>query len=170
MDAIVRQWQAWDALCSEHVRTALARCGFTELLHAPSPALASRPFVSSPTPLVTAIIVYLAIVAYGRLFRKRKEPDSPESAALKLAVKAHNAFLVLLSTYMCLTVVKEAVRNKYTLFGNSYKRSEQDMANVLYVFYISKIYEFFDTVRPPSYPSSAAPSRLRLSARREPVV
>jgi GNS1/SUR4 family len=147
---IWKAWHAWDAVCSEQVRSGLAWCGFTELLQAPSPVLADMPFVSSPTPLVTAIIAYLAVIFGGLAFRGNKQQDGQESALLKGAVRLHNAFLIVLSTYMCATTVKEAVQNNYTLWGNAYNPRQIGMANVIYVFYLSKIYEFFDTVRPPT--------------------
>ena len=46
---------------------------------------------------------------------------------------------------MCCGCILEARKNKYHLWGNEYKQSEVEMAKYIYIFYISKIYEFVDT-------------------------
>ncbi len=38
-----------------------------------------------------------------------------------------------------------AVQGGYSLWGNAYKTSETDMAGMIYIFFVSKIYEFMDT-------------------------
>jgi len=39
----------------------------------------------------------------------------------------------------------EAYRNNYSLWGNGYVASQTNMAHYVWVFYISKMYEFVDT-------------------------
>mmetsp|Transcript_20499 Transcript_20499/g.28300 ORF Transcript_20499/g.28300 Transcript_20499/m.28300 type:complete len:276 (-) Transcript_20499:59-886(-) len=60
----------------------------------------------------------------------------------------HNAFLVLLSGYMTIGILYEAFINKYSFFCNNGTSPEADrpMAFLIWVFYVSKIYEFLDTV------------------------
>jgi len=60
----------------------------------------------------------------------------------------HNIFLVVLSTFMFVGTVYQAVKNGYSLWGNMLNPDETGMAYMLYIFYLSKIYEFNDTVTP----------------------
>ena len=147
MDAIRGAWHTWDANCAGAVRGGLATLGLTELLHEPSSVSAHFPFVRSPTPLVTAILAYLAVVAYGRLIRRPQPPGSKESAAWRMAVQGHNLGLVALSSYMFLRIIYEARKNGYSLWGPAFNVKEVGMARVIYVFYMSKWWEFLDTVR-----------------------
>jgi elongation of very long chain fatty acids protein 4 len=141
-------WQIWDRLCSHGVRNAFARLGFTELLAPPAPAVADLPFITSPTPLVTLTLAYLGITVFSKgLCSGKKLPKAAGMAWFRPFVQVHNAFLVCLSSYMCVTIVREAIRHKYSLFGNEYVPSQTAMARYIYTFYASKMYEFLDTVR-----------------------
>jgi elongation of very long chain fatty acids protein 4 len=58
----------------------------------------------------------------------------------------HNAFLVVLSLYMCLRTIYEAWAEGYSFWGTGLpKATEIGMANVTWLFYTSKFYEFIDT-------------------------
>ena len=70
-----------------------------------------------------------------------------DSIYLRAFVQLHNVFLVGLSLYMCGGIIYEAVANGYTVWGNNFDPSEKRMARMLYIFYVSKMYEFIDTVR-----------------------
>lgn len=72
--------------------------------------------------------------------------------------QVHNAVLIALSAGMAASALYWARRGGYNFWGNAYKPSETEMGLTIYVFYISKFYEFFDTVRPP--PPSPPSSRL----------
>ena len=141
-------WQSWDRVCSQTFRSALARVGFVDLLKPPSPATASLPFVASPTPLVTSVLGYLLVVCLGLLLNgarpQRRKSDGP---ALRAVVQAHNLVLIVLSGYMCFTAINEAVKNGFKLWGNPYSARQTGLSNVVYVFFVSKLYEFLDTVR-----------------------
>lgn len=71
----------------------------------------------------------------------------PAGAALNAAVQAHNLALVLLSSWMSVSACAEAWRLGYRFWGTAYSDAEGGMATVVYVFYVSKLYEFVDTVR-----------------------
>lgn len=60
----------------------------------------------------------------------------------------HNLVLTTLSLYMCVTIAYEAIINNYSMFGNGVDQSDKgySMARILYIFYLSKILEFIDTV------------------------
>ena len=73
----------------------------------------------------------------------------PPHLTLKL-LQVHNLILILLSAGMASSAVYFAVQGGYTLWGNAFKLSERGMALTIYVFYLSKFYEFFDTVGLPA--------------------
>jgi elongation of very long chain fatty acids protein 4 len=132
-------WALWDDICSRSVFGALAWFGFDGRQ---ASATKDLPFVSSPTPLVTCILGYLAIVGAGLLFDGKTKRDTP---AIRAFVQWHNLFLIGLSAYMCTTAVVEAVRNGFWLWGNDYDASQTGLATIVHVFFLSKIYEFVDT-------------------------
>ncbi len=72
----------------------------------------------------------------------------PAGLALRTAVQAHNLALVLLSSWMSVSACVQAWRLGYRFWGTAYRDAESGMATVVYVFYVSKLYEFVDTVRP----------------------
>jgi elongation of very long chain fatty acids protein 4 len=132
-------WALWDDFCSRTVFGTLSRLGFDA---APATATKDLLFVSSPTPLVTCVLGYMAIVV-GGLFLNRTKRDTP---GLRAFVQAHNVFLVILSAYMSTTAVVEAVKNGFWLWGNDYDPSQTGLATIVHVFFLSKIYEFVDTM------------------------
>lgn len=141
-------WQKYDAAVSSTVFDGLERVGFGEIKGAASP-LQTLPFVSSPTPLVTFISAYIIIVLLGLKFRRPASADHQDPLWLKAVIQIHNLNLIVLSTYMASAAVYRAISNKYTFWGTGYNPSEKDMANVIYIFFLSKLYEVVDTVRPP---------------------
>lgn len=48
---------------------------------------------------------------------------------------------------MSASAVYCAVSYGYWLWGNAYQPSQSGLAHTVWVFYMSKFYEFFDTVR-----------------------
>ena len=59
----------------------------------------------------------------------------------------HNLILIALSAGMAGSAVYWAVQGRYNFWGNAFKPSETEMALTIYIFFMSKFYEFFDTVR-----------------------
>jgi len=90
--------------------------------------------------LTTAYLLGLYVVV--QIMKKRKEPFK-----LKAFATIHNINLTVLSLYMTIEVLRQALKNNYSLFGNAVDRSEKgyEMARILYIFYLSKILEFIDT-------------------------
>eukprot|EP00243_Klebsormidium_subtile_P002537 TRINITY_DN15084_c0_g1_i1.p1 TRINITY_DN15084_c0_g1~~TRINITY_DN15084_c0_g1_i1.p1 ORF type:complete len:301 (+),score=25.55 TRINITY_DN15084_c0_g1_i1:146-1048(+) len=135
---------ALDGVISPRVFALLARCGIQPVL---SPATAALPFVASPTPVVLCCTVYLAVVALGVLAIRSSNaaPLARDPFPLRTLVILHNCFLFVLSAFMGGGLIAEAVRNRYSLWHNRYEPSQLAMARLLYLFFISKIYEFGDT-------------------------
>lgn len=85
---------------------------------------------------------YLVLVFGGKALMEKREKFNMRPVSL-----LHNLFLVLLSTYMCGTILSEAWRQGYGLFGNPVDKTEGgwQMAKYTWLFYVSKIAEFMDT-------------------------
>ncbi|XRB05260.1 elongation of very long chain fatty acids protein [Pycnococcus provasolii] len=119
------------------------------------------PLVSSPTPVILSVAAYLVIVSLGVLLSSSKNSTTSSSSPspssqtkrkdpywLAVVVLFHNVFLVALSLYMCVRITYEAlVVNKYNVWGNAFKgeESERMLAHTIWIFYVSKLYEFMDT-------------------------
>lgn len=138
-------WRQWDDLVSTAVTHGLQAVGFSDI-QKPSPVTAHRFFTRSPTPLVTVMAAYLIVVLVGLAVRKPRASKKEDPWLLRVFLQAHNLFLISLSAYMFGGTVYQAVKNRYSFWGTGYKDSEVGMANVIYVFYVSKIYEYMDTV------------------------
>ena len=65
---------------------------------------------------------------------------------LQALVQLHNVNLILLSSYMSASAVYNAWKYGYKVWGTGYSPAEVDMGRTVYIFYISKLYEFVDTV------------------------
>eukprot|EP00245_Coleochaete_scutata_P005893 TRINITY_DN1987_c0_g1_i1.p1 TRINITY_DN1987_c0_g1~~TRINITY_DN1987_c0_g1_i1.p1 ORF type:complete len:298 (-),score=45.52 TRINITY_DN1987_c0_g1_i1:382-1275(-) len=141
----VRYYAALDANISKTVFAAFKWSG-NELV--PSPATQGLPFVDSPTPVLLGVLTYLSVVGLGYLWLKLTglKPRVKEPWLFFVVIVLHNLFLFALSLYMCTGIVYQAIKNKYTLWGNGYKPDEVEMARLLYLFYVSKYFEFFDTI------------------------
>jgi len=65
----------------------------------------------------------------------------------KLAL-VHNINLVALSVYMFCEIIHQCVINNYSLWGNPLDHSQRGlpMAKVIWLFYVSKVPEFLDTI------------------------
>ena len=103
--------------------------------------------VASPTILLTSLMAYFIIVGTGvRVLKdKPKDPTKKDPAWVRGLVIFHNVFLVALSLYMCGGCLLEAYKNGYSVWGNEYNPKETAMAHYIWVFYVSKMYEFLDT-------------------------
>uniref|UniRef100_A0A7S0WT84 Very-long-chain 3-oxoacyl-CoA synthase n=1 Tax=Pyramimonas obovata TaxID=1411642 RepID=A0A7S0WT84_9CHLO len=112
-----------------------------------SSATKDLPLVESPTPLILSLMAYFAIVGSGLVYRKAfpRTVKGQDPFLLKALMLVHNIFLIGLSLYMCLKIVYEAYLNKYSFWGNAYNPAQTEMAKVIWIFYVSKIYEFMDT-------------------------
>lgn len=88
---------------------------------------------------------YLILIALLRFLMSFKSSPLPVKALATL----HNINLTALSAYMCIEILRQAFFvNNYSLFGNGVDQSPRGygMARILYIFYLSKILEFIDTM------------------------
>ena len=65
---------------------------------------------------------------------------------LQALVQLHNVILITLSAYMCGSAVYYAWLYDYNFWGTAYSPREVGMGRTVYIFYVSKLYEFMDTV------------------------
>lgn len=137
-------WVNWDAAVSKIVFACARSLGWD--IEPVSPSTAHLPAIQSPTPLITSLLLYLAVVTVGcGMVPRRPNANGTDPTWLKVFVILHNLFLILLSLYMCVGCAKEAYLSGYRLWGNEFKASETRLAYYIYIFYVSKIYEFMDT-------------------------
>ena len=62
-------------------------------------------------------------------------------------LQVHNIILITLSAWMAGSAVYWAIQYGYRFWGNGFKASQAELGITIYVFYLSKFYEFFDTVQ-----------------------
>lgn len=148
MDHLGQAYRSYDAAVSKFVFDGLSRLGYAEIRKPASPLTRGKPFIDSPTPLVTLVVAYLTIVCCGFLSQKAKGPKKQKADPmwLRVVVQLHNVFLIGLSAYMSFTSAYCAWKHSYRFWGQGYSASEKDMGWIIYVFFLSKIYEFMDTV------------------------
>ena len=148
MDRMGQVWHRYDAVVSKYVFSMLSRMGYAEARKPASPLTRGRPLIDSPTPMITLAAAYLLIVMLGTLAHRIKGPRKQKSDPqwLKQLVQVHNTFLVILSSYMSFNTAYCAWKYSYRFWGQGYSSSEKDMGWIIYVFFLSKIYEFMDTV------------------------
>ena len=73
------------------------------------------------------------------------DSQKPTPTWLKAVMNFHNVFLICLSSFMFLNVCYQAYVNKYSFWAQAYDVKETGMAYAIYIFYISKLYEYNDT-------------------------
>ena len=139
----IRVWGSWENVVSDATFFSLTWLGWN--VEPTSDVSKDWPGVSSPAILITSLIFYISVVAFGRVHLKRGYSPGGDSAWLRAFVILHNVLLIILSAYMCAGCITEAYRNDYTLWGNEYKPDQVKLAKLIYLFFISKIYEFVDT-------------------------
>ncbi|KAI8927278.1 GNS1/SUR4 family-domain-containing protein [Entophlyctis helioformis] len=99
----------------------------------------------NPVHVLFAILAYVTVIFIGIAVMK----PLPKFKLTWFAF-FHNVFLTALSAYMSLKALVYAKQAGYSLFsfGNSVDHSPAGfpMAKIVWLFYISKVYEFLDTV------------------------
>ena len=148
VEAAQALWVRWDAAVTEVVTDLLFSVGVKEVREPPSPITAELPCVATPTPMVTMILAYIVIVLASVAYQKafpRKVADDPQW--VKAFVQCHNLFLVGLSFYMFSAAIYYAIANDYRFWGTGYDPTDVGMGITVYIFYMSKFYEFLDTAR-----------------------
>jgi len=111
-------------------------------------ALSHQNTLSKDFPLMNPFHVILITLAYiVSIFVGRSIMQNRQRFELKTFSLLHNAVLILLSLYMCVETLRQAMILEYSIFGNGAEPVPKAMplARVLWVFYFSKILEFVDT-------------------------
>jgi elongation of very long chain fatty acids protein 4 len=94
--------------------------------------------------------VYLLLVAVGLLMKKPGEEEGTVSPAIEKPVKAlqllYNFAQCFLCTYMIYRAVAHFVKKGYSPICNEFNTNETGMAEALQIFYLSKIFDFCDTL------------------------
>lgn len=102
--------------------------------------LKGRPFVDL-TSALTVDVLYLLMVFFGATVGKALLPK----LVLYPLRFAYNLTQMMLCAYMSIEAGKLAYNHGYTLTCNKWNVQDPVMANVLYIFYLSKILDFVDT-------------------------
>jgi len=111
----------------------------------PHPENVGKPMTDLETMLLFQF-GYFATVVIGSFLMSFKE----KPFKLYYIKLVHNFILFALSGYMCVETIRQAISGGYTLFGNSLETGKEPhvsgMANIIWIFYVSKAYEFVDTL------------------------
>ena len=112
---------------------------------AASPHSERLPFMN-PFHVLMTILLYYSLVAIGCWTMKRiRNPVNVRTFSV-----LHNAFMTLLSAYMCIQTFRKTQQDGYDLVGcnNAVDHSNNGfaMAKLLWLFYFSKVPEFTDTL------------------------
>lgn len=100
-------------------------------------------------PLMDVRVVLVVMVAYlVGIFVLVKYMKTRAAFELKWIPLFHNIHLCLLSLYMMVEVLRQAYIGGYSLFGNGVDKTEAGygMARAIWIFYVSKVAEFGDTI------------------------
>lgn len=147
MDQVRGAWHRYDAAVSRTVFDILYRLGYDQAKGPASPSTRGLPLIDSPTLQVTFVLAYLLIVGLGYIKHSvARGKQRPDPLWLKTLVQIHNVNLIVLSSYMSYTAAALAWKYSYRFWGQAYRPSERDMGQIVYIFYVSKLYEFVDTV------------------------
>lgn len=102
----------------------------------------------SPVPVWIITALYLFVVTYiGPKFMKNRKPYNPTNFMI-----AYNIGLVILSTYIFIEILLSTTAAGYGWFCAPYNKDtsknplEMRVANVLWIYTVSKVIEFMDTV------------------------
>lgn len=115
-----------------------------------TPITAHLPLVTSPTPFVLLMSFYCIVVftAYPIIYftKKPSSEKKPDGLLLSLFIKFHNIFLAVLSLWMGVMIMYYWYTLGYKPWGIAFDpKRDKDIAFVMWVFYVSKYYEFWDT-------------------------
>lgn len=100
-------------------------------------------FLMNPFHMAVVTLSYLLTISFLVAFTKTLKLKFD----LKGAMLLHNFNLFALSAYMMIECIRQAVLNNYSLWGNGVDSTDKGlgMAQILWIFYLSKILEFGDT-------------------------
>jgi len=90
---------------------------------------------------ITIVLSYVFFVVVGSAVMKRGVP-AMDLYAIKFV---YNFSQIFFCAYMSIEAIIIAHRNNYGLLCNPYNRHDPPIANILWLFYVSKIWDFWDT-------------------------
>eukprot|EP00054_Salpingoeca_dolichothecata_P008199 m.46841 g.46841 ORF g.46841 m.46841 type:complete len:307 (-) comp17568_c0_seq1:55-975(-) len=107
--------------------------------------------------VVVLVAGYLAWVLFGLVVRmfsgKEKKTTETKTVAQKFASEPilvlqalYNPAQVCLCAYMMYETMQQVFARDFTLICNEFNPNESGVANILWVFYMSKVFDFLDTV------------------------
>mmetsp|Transcript_8049 Transcript_8049/g.15164 ORF Transcript_8049/g.15164 Transcript_8049/m.15164 type:complete len:276 (-) Transcript_8049:39-866(-) len=91
---------------------------------------------------ITIALAYIAFVLIGSTFMKLGIP-AMDPYPIKFI---YNVSQIFLCAYMTIEAGMIAYRNGYSHVCNAYNTENPPMANLLWLFYVSKIWDFWDTI------------------------
>jgi len=91
---------------------------------------------------ITIAIVYILFVVVGSTVMKMGVP-AMDPYPIKFV---YNVSQIFLCAYMTIEAFMVAYRNNYSIVCNDYIQDSPPMANLLWLFYVSKIWDFWDTI------------------------
>jgi len=91
---------------------------------------------------ISIAFAYLAFVIIGSTIMKAGVP-AMDPYPIKFF---YNVSQIFLCAYMTIEAGMIAYRNGYGICCNAYSRDDPPMANLLWLFYVSKIWDFWDTI------------------------
>ena len=91
---------------------------------------------------INSIYIYLSYIALKNKHLLVKN----DSSIVKLSCIYHNCFLIVINSFMTLAIIKNTILNNLLLFGNDPLTINNDMRNIAFLFWISKYYDFIDTL------------------------
>jgi len=95
------------------------------------------------TTAATIIISYVAFVFIGTKVMKTGGVPAMDPYPIKFI---YNVSQIFLCSYMSIEAALLAYRSSYTLHCNDYINDNPPIANILWLFYISKIWDLWDTI------------------------
>ncbi|KAI8828345.1 polyunsaturated fatty acid elongation enzyme [Chytriomyces cf. hyalinus JEL632] len=143
VDLFIDAFVSFDTLLNTYVPVPTALAPVLESLNAyKAPHAKSLPLMN-PFYAVLLIVTYLVVIHSGVVVMKSFQRVNVSTLAFW-----HNIFLTWLSAYMGFGILSEAVRNRYSVFRTPVDNSPNGwpMAKMLWLFYVSKIFEFVDTL------------------------
>ncbi|KAJ3109860.1 hypothetical protein HDU97_000090 [Phlyctochytrium planicorne] len=108
-----------------------------------SPYAARLPLMN-PFHVALIAAAYLSVVFAGVFVMSFFSRFNAKTLAM-----VHNVFMVSLSGYMMVGILVEAIKSNYVVWGNPVDETNGwpvGMAKMVWLFYVSKIFEFTDTV------------------------
>lgn len=88
-----------------------------------------------------AVLAYISFVMFGKAFMQGRE-----ALKIRFMLRAYNLIILSVSVYMTYTIIAQHRLLGYKIFCNPVSNGDAAMTNVIWIFFISKCFEFLDTV------------------------